>query len=491
MEGEIAFDLVPANVRIPGAFIEFSNRLAGNTSPQFKLLVIGQRLAAGTVAAGVPTLMNSNDSQTEEYFGRGAMLSEMVKAIKAAQPWLETWAIALDDDVAGVAATGTLTITGSATASGTLYLYIAGKQIKVGINSGDTQDTIATAVADAISANTALPVTAVVNGVTTNQVDLACRWKGETGNDIDVRLNYYGESTPAGVAVAIVAMAGGSGNPDISTAIAAMAGEWYNWVVTPYTDATNLIAIEDELETRYGPMVQMGGRAFTAYKGTLAATGTFGNTRNSPHVSCMGTGASPTPPHIWAAVNAVIGGFNLMNDPARPLQTLKLPGVLAPAIEDRFSDTDRNTLLWDGIATYTVASDGSVHIERQVTMYQLNTAGLADDSYLDINTPETLERIRLEQRFLAVQKYPRHKLAEDDIEVAPGQPIMQPKKWTIEMLALYRVFMERGWCQDYEGYKATLVSQINGSNPSRLDFYDSPKLVGQMRIVAGHTEFRR
>lgn len=487
MPNEIAFNDIPATVRIPGAYVEFDNRLAGNAVIDYKLLVIGQKLAAGTVAQGIPTRVSSNSAQTEEYFGRGSMAAEMVKAIKAAQPWLETWVIALDDNVAGALASGTLTVTGAPTESATLNLYVAGKRVQAAIATGQTVTQIATAIAAAINADTTLPVTATsAVGVVT----LTARHKGECGNALDVRLNYYGESTPKGIAIAIVALSGGTGNPDVATAIAAMGDTWWNWIAMPYTDTANLVLLEAELTSRYGPMRHIGARAFAAYRGTQSDTGTFGSGRNSPHVSCLGTGIAPTPPYIFAAVNAVVAGFSLMADPSRQLHTLVLPGVLAPAMQSRFTDTERNELLYDGISTCSVDSDGTVRIEEQITMYQLNASGLGDDSYLYINTPETWERYRFEQRYLFAQKFPRHKLAKDTEKVGPGQPVMQPKIAKVELLALYKKLQERGWVQDYESYKATLLCQINGSNPNRLDIYDSPIIVGNLRVAAIHVEFR-
>jgi len=487
----IAFNEIPAALRIPGTYVEFDNRLAGNATINFKVLVIGQRLAAGTVAADIATRVNTGE-QAEEYFGRGSMLAEQIKAIKNADKFMETYAIALDEAGAGAAAAGTITATGNATGAGTLAIYIAGKKVLVGVASGDTADEIATAIAAAITADTTLPVNAVVNGVTTNQVDLACKWKGETGNDIDLRMNYYDEKTPGGVVMTFGAMAGGTTNPDVTATIAAIGDEWYNWMVMPFTDTANLVVLETELDSRWGPMRQIGARAFAAFSGTHSATGTFGNGRNNPHVTCMGiNAASPQPPYIWASVNAIIGAKYLSIDPARPLQRLKLTGIMAPTKETRWTDTERNQLLFDGIATYTVGSDGSVQIERQITTYQLNTSGISDDSYLDINTPETLERIRFEQRAMFAQKYPRHKLAEDSMRVAPGQPVMQPKVAKVELLILYTEMEDKGWVQDYAGYKETLNAEVAVDDPARLNIYDSPKLVGQMRVTAIHNEFRR
>jgi phage tail sheath gpL-like len=362
--------------------------------------------------------------------------------------------------------------------------------VRTGVVSGDTGAEIATALAAAVNADTSLPVTAAVDGVITTQVNLTCRWKGETGNDIDLRVNYYDEKTPAGLTVAIAAMSDGSGNPDIATAIAAFGQDWYNWLIMPYTDTANLVALEAELDDRYGPMQQIGGRAFTAYRGNHSATGTFGGTRNSPHVTCMGTNISPTPPYLWAAINAIAAANPLALDPARPLQSIRLKGALPPAINQRWDNAERNLHLYDGMATYKVDQAGGCAIERQVTMYQTNPVGVDDISYLDINRPETLERIRYEQRARVALRFPRHKLSDDDqAAFGAGQPIVTETVIKGELLALYQQFVEDGWCHWYDGYKDSIIVEIDTAN-GRVNWKDEPRLVGQARTFAGLIQFR-
>lgn len=494
----ISFDQIPAALRIPGFYIEFDNALAGNAAVNFKVILIGQRLATGTVLENVPTLISDADIG-DTYFGRGSMLAAMCRIAKITKPFLEVWAVALDDDVAGVVADGTITMSGPAVSAGTLHCMIAGYSINVAVAVGDSDDDLATALAAAITADTELPVDGVVDGVTTSQVNVTAKNKGEFGNDIDIRFNYFetSQSFPKGVSAVVVDMANGTTNPDISTALASMGDTWFNWMAMPYTDAPNLILLAADLENRYGPMRQIGSRAFAPFRGDLSATATFGNTQNSPHISNMGTNISPEPPYLWAAVNAMVAGAALANDPARPLQTLSLPGLKGPVSVIQWDDTERNTLLFDGIATHTVDTAGLIHIERQITSYQLNEAGFADDSYLDVNTPETLDRIRFTQRSTFAQKYPRHKLAEDGEPIAAGQPIMTPNAAKTELLGLYETFLPSGlgWAQDYASYAETLVIEIGnglgGGDRTVLAVQDSPKLISQYRVHKQKTQFRR
>lgn len=487
----ISFNDIPSNIRVPLAYVEFDNSRAVLGTPLMsrKLLVIGQMLATGTAAAGVPVRIISAD-QAEQLGGRGSMLSLMFSALKRANKYVETWAIPLEDDAAGVAATGSIAVTGPATGSGTLVLYVNGTRVKVAVTAGDAATAIATATAAAINADTSLPVTAEVDAVATDEVDITCRWKGESGNGLDVRVNFYpGEVLPAGTGVTITAMAGGATNPDVADAITAMGDEWYHSIVMPYTDAANLVALETELADRWGPLRQIDAIAFAAFRGTHGETGTFGSARNSKHISCLATGISPQAPFIWAAVNAVVAEASLAIDPARPLQTLVLTGLLPPALTARWTQEERNLLLYDGVSTFKVDAGGQVLIERQLTTYQTNAFGVADPSYLDVNTPATLSYIRYAIRARITQKFPRCKLADDGNNFGAGQAIVTPKRVRNELIALMGELVTAGLVENIEQFKTDLVVERNADDRNRLDILASPDLVNQFRIFASQIQF--
>lgn len=483
---------IPSALRIPGVFIEFDARLANSGVWQTRLLVLGQRAAAGEKDALSLDRVTSGD-QADRYYGRGSMLAEMLRAVLEIDPYMEVIGLPLDDAASGAQAKGSISVSGAASQAGTLALYIAGYRVRVGVTTGDTAETIAQALVDAIADNDRLPVTAAINGTTASQVDITCTWAGETGNDIHLVFGAKGEDGVPGVTFTVTQPTGGTGNPDLGDAIAVLGDEWYNYIACPWTDTANLDLLTPELERRFGPMVQMGSRAFAAFRGTHAETGTFGSALNSPHLSVMGIGAAVSSTWLWAATYAIVSAGGLANDPARPLQYLALPGLIGPAKGARWSKSERNLLLFDGIATFTVADDGTVQINREITTYQTNMAGVASDAYLDIQTPETLERIRYEQISRILSKYPRHKLASDaDAALyGAGQPIMTPNIAKAELLDLYRGFIESGWAQDYAGYAESLMVSIDPDNPARLNVIDSPKLVGQYRIHAMQTQFRR
>jgi len=482
----LSFNQIPIDIRTPGQFLEFdtSRAVQGLPAIKHKILVIGQKLAAGTVAANVLTRITAAP-QAEAAWGRGSMLSAMFDALKKANSYTESWGIALDDLVAGVVATGTITITGVATAAGIINLYIGGKKVTAAVASGASVTVVAAAIAAAINADTTLPVTAVA---AVGVVTITARHKGLNGNFIDLRLNYnVGETLPAGIAAAIVVMAAGAGNPDLAPTIAALGDNQFHTIICAYTDTANLALLETELARRDGPLVMKEGQAFAAVAGTLADGTTLGDARNSPFLTIMGVQKSPAAPWVVAAVTGAVDAYE--PDPARPRQTLVLTGIPAPADANRYTMSERNIHLYDGISTYTVDDGGNCLIERLITTYKTNPQGVADTSMLDIETMRTRAYLRYSVRARFALKYPRHKLANDGTQFAAGQAVITPKIAKAELIALFQDWELAGLVENRAQFIADLIVERD-ADPNRLNAIIPPDCVNQFRIFAAQIQYR-
>lgn len=500
----ISFNGIGTDIRTPFCFVEFdaSKAQQGSSTMQYRVLLMGQRLATGTVPALTPTRVTSA-KQGEKVFGKGSQLARMLAAHFKNNTTTELVVVALEDDSAGQKASGTMTFTGSTSTGGTLCLYIAGERVRVGINTSMDAAAMASAVAAAVTADGSLPVTA---NAASGTVTFTAKHAGEWGNDIDVRLNYYtGEETPEGVLIAfagadhgldanlvngspslpceVAAILGatsayyaaidparplqtlpligymppkesqgmklknGSGNPEVQDVFAALGDTHYHIFTLPYTDAANLMAIKDELANRWGPLKMIGGVAIAAYYGTHSKTGELGDRHNSPHLLVKGTGGP------WTR-------------------------------------EERNLLLWDGIATAYEDADGVMRIERMVTTYKENALGAPDRAYLDVETIFTLEYLRYDVRAYFTRKYPRHKLAKDGTLYGQGQAIITPKIAKAECVAWFAMMEEKGLVEGMAQFKKDLVAERNKDDECRLDIYLPPDLVNQLRILAIQLGFR-
>ena len=481
---------IPLDIRTPGSYIEIdpSRAVAGLPTQARRLLVMGQRLTTGTVAAAVPTRI-TNPAQAVTAFGRGSMLARMLAALFAGDgQYTDVWAVALDDAVSGVAAVKTVTIAGTVTAAGTLALYIGGVRVAIAVAAAAAVGTTATALAAAITVAPDLPVTATAAlGVVT----ITNRHKGECGTSLDVRHSYYmGEALPTGMTCTIAAGTAGTGNPDVTTAIATLAGaQWYS-IVTPWTDAANMVILETELATRWGPLDMRTGQAFCSVTDTFANLGTWGSARNSPHVCCLGSPSSPTWAPERAAVWAGVVEYHGAIDPARPFTTLALAGVLPSAEAARFSRTERNLLLFDGISTATVDPSGVVHIERVITTYQQTATGVETVAFLDLNTVWTVDYIRYAVRARIAERFPRHKLADDGTRFAPGQSIATPRLIRAELVALFRDLEQAGLVEGFDQFVADLIVVRSISDVNRVNAVLPPNIVNQFLVFAAAVQFR-
>lgn len=482
----ISLNNIPITLRTPGQYIEFDNSRAIRGLPALvhKVLVLGQCLPSGAVQAGIPTRVVSI-ADAERDFGRGSQLAAMLAAVITANRWVDVTAVALDDAAAGTAATGTITVAGPASAAGTLVTYIGGKRVAIAVASASSANAIATALAAAINADTTLPVTAAAAA---GVVTLTARHKGIIGNQVDLRANYaQGDIYPDGVGLTFVPMAGGAGNPEVDEALAALGDIHYATLVLPFTDATTLDVVEANLEERWGPMQQREAVAFAAVPGTFSDMTTLGESRNDQLLVVMGAGKSPTPPYIWAAVTAAVDAGE--PDPARPRQTLALPGVLPPAVQDRLAQPERNLLLYSGVSTYTVDAGGDVRIERLITTYRESANGTPDESYLDIETVRTLGYMRAAFRSRIALTFPRHKLANDDTNFAPGQAIATPKLIKVELLHVARQLEQAGILESFEQFKAEMIVERDANDHNRVNALLPPDTVNQLRVFAAAVQF--
>jgi phage tail sheath gpL-like len=357
-----------------------------------------------------------------------------------------------------------------------------------------TTANIATAVAAAINAIAAMPVTAAAS---TSTVTLTADNKGLCGNDIDIRVNYQGtaggESTPTGLTFTITAMSGGATNPTLTTALGNLLDMSFDFIACPYTDTTSLDALKaflNDTTGRWSWQQQVYGHVFTAYRGTFASQTTLGLTRNNQHETIMGFNDSPSPSWVWAAALTGAAAVSLRADPATPLQTVAISGVLAPPLQSRFNLSQRNTLLYDGISTFTVAQDGTTAIENLITTYQTNSFGAPDNSYLEVETMFTLMYVLRDMMTMVTSKYSRVKLAADGTRFAPGSNIVTPSIIKADIIAEYQTLEYNGYVQNSKAFAQGLIVSQNTNNPNRIDVLWPGTLIDQLRIFALLAQFR-
>ena len=400
----------------------------------------------------------------------------------------------------GTAATAAIAFTGTATEAGQIGVYIGGQVVEVAIPSGTAAAAAATLVENAINDATgaiALNTPAYATGVSGGSVSLASEITGLIGNQIDVRLNWggpmAGELLPAGLSVTVTAFSGGAGTPLLTGVAAAIAASEFDTIVLPFTDTGSLSALQAVMQDssgRWSDAMQAFGHVWSADVAASTTLLALGESLNNQHQTVFGIYDSPSLPWVIAAAAAGQAAASTRAQPAQPLQTLPLIGVLAPPVQSRFLPGTRQTLLTNGIATLISHRDGTVSIERAVTTYQQNAWGQPDSSYLDAETMYTLMYVIRDLRTFVTQTFPRALLADDGTKVGPGSAVVTPSIIKAALVTRYAQLEQIGVVERTDLFQQGVTVQRNVNDATRVDVLYDPYLMSGLRIFAALVQFR-
>jgi phage tail sheath gpL-like len=494
----VSFSAIPATFKVPLVNIEIDPSQAGTPTEPRDALLTDYKIAAGTAVADA--IVAVGDQLTADtLFGAGSPLARMFKKFFNINRGTPIRCLPITPPSSGTAATGTVSVSAAPTAAGTLAFYIAGQKISVGVSASDTTANVATKINTAIGLVADLPVTC---SVSTSTLTLTSKWKGITGNDIRVEDSILGpnggEVLPTGLAFTYPAnniLSGGAGVPDWTAAIAAVGDSPFEYVGLGHTDSNSLAVWGAEYgfadSGRWGWLRASYGVIFSALRGTYSALIAAGPNNNYPTISAMSVDKlSPSP--IWEWVGSYTGraAQGLNADPARPLQSLTLAGIIPAPYSSRFSKTEANALAQVGLAIQMTLADNVPVIMREQTMYQKNSLAVADNAYELVTTMTTLATVLRRLKQVATNRYPRHKLANDGTPVAPGQAIVTPKDIKAMIALEYLELQREGLVENEKLFRTNLVCERSTIDPNRVDVLFPPDLINQLRNLSILAQFR-
>ena len=436
----IGFSNIPADIRVPLFYAEMDNSAANSASSSMRRLIVAQvndNIAPSEVGKLV---LVSSVALAKSIGGQGSMLASMYETFRKADPIGEIWCLPLHN-----------------------------------------------ATAD-------LPVSAAAaEGVVT----LNAKWTGESGNDISLQFNRLGKSngeeTPAGLTTAITAMTGGVGVPDQVEAVAALGDEPFEFIALPWSDLATLNtwqAVMDDSTGRWSWAKQLFGHVYSAKRGTVGTLVAAGQARNDQHMTIQALEPGvPQPVWVQAAALAARTAVFISADASRPTQSGSLPGVDPAPASERFTLTERQSLLNYGIAT-AYYEGGYVRIQRSITTYQKNAYGQADNSYLDSETMHQSAFIVRRLQSVITSKYGRHKLASDGTRFGAGQPIVTPATIRGELIAQYAKLELEGHVENAELFAEHLIVERDVQDPSRVNVLFPPDYINGLRVFALLNQFR-
>jgi len=477
-----------------------------------KTLIIGTYdPSITTITDEVPALVTSPEEAAATY-GAGFMIHRLVKQNMLGSNNGETW-VQPQSEVAGNQATGTITFSGPATAAGTVYCYIAGIKVEASVANADTSDDVATALVAAITADTDLPVTAAVNGVTTDQVDITAKSTGPWGDKISLTFNWgFQEAFPAGISAVVVAMTGGTGTPSMSDALDGLGTgddaneDHYTDIVHGYLqDSTTLDALSTyngDGNTAVGLYSKTVARPFrslvgdvVAGSGGLSALVSLADGRKTDRTS--GVIAVPGSPNHPAEVASLAMGVmaRLNNNRAEesPIWQI-LSGLIPGAVADRWTSnyTSRDTAVQGGISP-TIIEGGAVLMQNTLTFFRPDSIPPSSNGYASQRNVSIIQNMlyNLKNNFRST-KWEGVSIVEDVAKVA--NIVDRQKARSIEsvkddLVALVNSFRDNAWVYEVDDYTIPNISVQIRTGTTGFDSIVPVILSGECGIIDTQIEF--
>jgi phage tail sheath gpL-like len=407
-------------------------------------------------------------------------------------PFGTLYILPIDDPPGSVAWSRTVTFAGTATASGTISMYINGTLIPIGVNAGDTASLIGNRFLSAVNSNPDFTVNAAGPSPA---IKLTAKNKGWVSNENQVTVNYYGanagEYNVPGITVTFGVITAGGGTQNVTNALANLSSEPFDFIGLAYPDSVILGQMQKFMADNVGRwswMQMVYGHVWAAIRGTIGNATAIGLQHNDQHLTLVPFWNAPEPNWLWGAEILAAAAISLRNDPAMPLQYIGTT-LIPPPITSRFMINERNTLLYDGLSTWRVAPDNTVMLERMVTTYQKNAAGLPDNSYLDTETMYGLMYVARDLTAYLSQRYSRKKLVSDQTPIVFGSNTVSAAMIKASIIVEYRALQTAGYVQNAQNFARDVIVENAGNGLVKV--LAPVDLANQLRQIALLLQFRK
>lgn len=391
-----------------------------------------------------------------------------------------------------VAADGSILFSGTSTSAGTIALYVGGQLVLVTVPNDTAPADIALAVVAAITENINLPVTAAIDGVVAEQVNITAKYAGAISNDIGIVLNIteqQKDKAPGGVSTVITDMASGAGTPTVTDALEKMGDDWYTYVVNAFGTDTNVM---DEIDAfnetyRWDTLVNKFFRAFYGSVDDFSTITAITDARpldrsngviHSVEAYCL-------PLELAALAVGQMAARN-QNDPAQPYTGLELSGLVPGPVASQFTYVQRDAAIKLGCGT-TIIEDGVIKLE-DVAMHYHKT-GEEPPAYRWAVDIAKLAQWAFSVHLVFTGSNWRGKILVDDGDVVRNVNARRPLDAKAEIYKLADASSAAAIITKPDTTKENTVAGIDGANPNRLNIRTLLVLSGATRIISLTTNF--
>lgn len=465
--------------------------LRGNGGITFlpqRLALIGQGATSSVYATTKAQVTSALEVGTTYGFGSPLHLAalELLPANGDGIGTIPLTVYPLEDDVAGVAATGDITPGGAQTVAAAYRVRVSGiLSEEFVISVGDTVATIVAAITAAINAVLEMPVTAVDNlGAT---VDLTSKWEGTSANDIFVEII---GSTTAGTTFAITQPAGGLVNPDVTTALDQIGDVWESMALScmDIADTTTLDLYSAFGEGRWGALTRKPLVVFTGNTEAAVATAiTVPDARKTDRTNAqLVAPGSVNLPFVAAARQLARIIVVAQNNPPSDYGSQDASGIIPGTDGEQWDYLTRDQAVKAGSSTVEV-KDGVVNISDVVTFY--HPTGDPTPAYRFVCDIVKLQNILFNLDLIfATAEWDGAPLIPDD-QPTVNRSAKKPKMAVAAVSSMHDSLGLEAIISDPETAKDSTVAEIDSQNPKRLNLVTTVQLSGNTNIISVDLEF--
>lgn len=468
------------------------------TSPNLpqRILIIGEANVANQVGLVTDLTEITSLRQAGETYGYGSPIYAMMRILRPRTSEgvgaIPTFVIAQSE--AGGAAAKMIEVnpTGTATANGTHYLVIAGRdnvdgvRYAINIEEGDVAADIATKITNAVNNVLGSPMSAEDYGYSSL---LTSKWKGLTANGLSVRVD-TGDND-LGITYVVDNIQNGSGTPDIATDLEKIGNEWFTVVVNSYGMVAQVMQDLENFNGIADPDSPTGRYQGTIWKPFIAITGSVVDDPSATTDAMrddMTIAIAPAPLSeglgMEAAANAtVLFARTAQDNPELDIAGKPYPDMPVPAsgsIGSMADYSNRDNIVKKGCSTVDLVNNRYV-VQDFVTTY--HKLGEEPPQYrycrnLNLDWNVRYGYLLLEQTYVL-----DHAIANDD-DVVEAQKVVKPKYWKGILDDYATDLSRRALTVDAAFMQASLQVNISSSNPDRFETRFRYKRSGFVRQAA-------
>ena len=396
-----------------------------------------------------------------------------------------------EDDAA---ASGQITVSGSATSAGTVAITLAGLKIEVATAKGDTAASIKDKIIAAVNAQTNRAATASSAGAEGAVVNLAARWKGVLGNRISLEVS----SDVSGVTFSVGKFSSGAGTPDVTSALSEIGTSvWETFVLDTFdymTKSNSAISAASTLDTyqtwgegRWDTLTKMPALVAHGCVDDFATRTAVSDERKTDYINFFITSVGSSELPFVVAAKGLLGMLTVADE--NPPQNYKnvLTGLSRGDDTVQEAYTVRNQSVLKGASTNIV--NGSVaQLNDIVTFYHPDADGKYPSRRYVVDAVKLMNIVYNLRLITEADDVVGAPLVPDE-QITTNPTALQPKTFKTWFRNLANSLGLNAIISDVDFTLDNITVSIDSENSKRVNYVFPVKVSGNVEVVSGDVYF--